>query len=153
RLGGVRAGAGGGIADAVGVALIGSGADDGPRPDAGAALAGVALRAGIAVVARRAIRLGGIRARTGDGVASAGVVALVGRGTHARIPARADAGLAAVRPGAGAPVGAGGAVRSVRVRAGARGGIAGAGVVALIGGGADDGLRADAAAGAAGVTL
>src|SRR5207249_1831492 len=65
----------------------------------------------------------------------------------------AGAGLAGVALGAGVAVGAGGPVGLGRVGAGARGRVAGAGLVALIEGGADDGVRAGAGAGRAGVGL
>src|SRR5262249_4550623 len=76
-VGGVGAGAGGRVAGAGVVALVEGGADDRIGRRAGAGLAGVALRAGVAVVAGHAVGLARVRARTGGGVAGAGVVTLV----------------------------------------------------------------------------
>src|SRR5204863_245226 len=96
-------------------------------------------------------------ARSGAGaarrVAGAGDVALVERGADDGVRPDAGAGLAGVGLGAGIAVGAGAAVRLGRGGAGAVGGIADAGDVALIEGGADDGVGPDAGAGLAGVTL
>src|SRR5207245_11590631 len=75
-----RAEPGGGIAGAGAVTLIGGGADDWIAAGADAAVAGVGLRAGIAVVAGRAVRLGRIRTRAGARIAGPGIVALVGPG-------------------------------------------------------------------------
>src|SRR5256885_1610021 len=71
------------------MALVTRRADNGIAPGARPALAGVSLRAGIAVVAGRAIGLGRIRARASGRIAGARVMTLVTR--------RADHGIA---PGA-----------------------------------------------------
>src|SRR5207249_8922550 len=99
---------------------------------AGAALARVGQSAGVAVVARAPIGLGGVRTRAGGLAARPDVVTLVERGTDDGVPARAHAapagvGLRArVAVAADTPVGLGG------VRAGARRRVAGAGLVALV---------------------
>jgi hypothetical protein len=67
-------------------------------------LAGVCLRASVAVVARRAIGLVWIRAGARAGVAGADVVALVLSGAGFGIGARASAALAGVCLGAGVAV-------------------------------------------------
>src|SRR6185503_18165601 len=72
RLGRVRAEARLGIADAGEVALVERGADDRARTGAGAALAGVGLRAGVVVVARGAVGPGRVRADAAQRVAGAG---------------------------------------------------------------------------------
>jgi len=59
-------------------------ADDGGAPDADAGLAGVGLGAGVAVVARAAVRLWRVGAAAGGGVAGPRVVALVGGGAIQR---------------------------------------------------------------------
>src|SRR5437870_11479783 len=139
-----RAHAGGGVAGAGVVALVRR-ADHRARPDAAPVLASVGLRAGVAVVAGRAVGLvRRRRAHAGGGVAGAGVVALVRRarrssGLHAA-PVLAGVGLRA-----GVAVVAGRAVGLVRRRrAHAGGGVAGAGVVALVRR-ADHRVRPDAA--------
>src|SRR5206468_392822 len=125
-LGGVAAGARRGIAGARRVTLVGGRAHDRVRARAGTGLAGVGLRAVIAVVAGCAVGLGGIAAGARRGVAGAGRVALVGGRAHDWIRARAGAGLTGVRYTAlfrsvtGCAVGLGG------VAAGARRGVAGA---------------------------
>src|SRR5439155_300483 len=153
RLGRVGAGAVGRIAGARVVALIEGGADDRVCPDAGAGLAGVGLGAGIAVGAGAAVRLGRGGAGAVGRITSTGDVTLIEGGADDRVRPDAGAGLAGVDLGAGIAVGAGAAVRLGRRGAGAVGRIAGAGDVALIEGGADDGVRPDAAAGLAGVAL
>src|SRR5205823_2453067 len=95
----------------------------------------------------------GVGAGAARRVADAGDVALIEGGADDGVRPHAGAGLAGVGLGAGIAVGAGGAVRRGRVGAGPGGRIAGAGVVALIEGGADDGVRPDAGAGLAGVAL
>src|SRR2546430_1943945 len=129
------------VADGL-VAVVGRHARYRERPGARPGPAGVALRAGVAVVAGGAVGLRRVGARAGRGVAGAGGVALVGRGADDGIRAGARPGLTGVGPGAGVAVVAGGAVglRGVGARAGR--GVAGAGDVALVGRGADDGLRA-----------
>src|SRR5206468_2312414 len=63
---------------------------------AGSALATVGLRAGVVVVACRAVALGGVRALACSRVAGARVVALIAGRTHHRIGARANAAVAGV---------------------------------------------------------
>src|SRR5262249_14144920 len=121
--------------------------------DAGSRLAGVGLRAGVAVGAAAAVRLGRVGASAGRGSADSRVGTLVEGGADDGVRPDAGAGLAGVGLGAGVAVGAGAAVRLGRVRAGAARRIAGAGVVALVEGGADDGVRPDAGASLAGVGL
>src|SRR5438128_956310 len=74
-LGRVGALAGGRVAAAGVVTLIRRSAGDGVRARAPPRLAGVGLRASVAVVAGAAVRLRRVRARAGGGVAGAGVVA------------------------------------------------------------------------------
>src|SRR5436309_3403562 len=131
--GGIATGPRRGIARPGGVARVERGADDRVGAHAAPVLAGVGLRAGVAVVAGRAVGLvRRRRAHAGGGVAGAGVVALVRRADHR---ARSDAApvLAGVGLRAGVAVVAGRAVGLVRRRrAHAGGGVAGAGVVALV---------------------
>ena len=61
------------------VTLIGGRADDGRRADARAGMAGVRLRAGVTVIAGRAVRLRAARAGAGRRVTGPCVVALIGR--------------------------------------------------------------------------
>src|SRR5206468_12508822 len=72
RLRRVRARPRGGSTGAGSVALVGGGADDGVAAGADPALAGVGLRAGIAVAARAAVGLRRVRARPGGGRTGAG---------------------------------------------------------------------------------
>src|SRR2546428_727340 len=143
--GGIATGARRGIARSGGVALIERGADHRVDAQAAPVLASVGLRAGVAVVAGRAVGLvRRRRAHAGGGVAGAGVVALVRRadrseerraGTERRsrwLPDHDD-------KDAGRGVGPG-----RRRRAHAGGGVAGAGVVARVRRAAD-GLRCAAA--------
>src|SRR5439155_15320037 len=141
------------IADAGVVALIEGCADDGVRPDAGAGLAGVGLGAGVTVCAGAAVRLGRVGAGAARRIADAGDVALIERAADDRVGTGADARLAGVALGAGAAVVAGRPVWPVGVGAGAASRVADAGDVALIEGGADDGVRPHAGAGLAGVGL
>src|SRR5262249_5549595 len=141
------------VADARIVALIEGGADDRIRPRADARLAGVTLRARVAVVAGRGVGLGRGRAGAGGGLAGARVVALIEGGADDLIRHRADARLAGVTLRARVAVVAGRGVGLVRVRAGAGGRLTGARVVTLIEGGAGDRIRARADAGLAGVAL
>src|SRR5213079_3263599 len=85
-----------GVAGAGRVALVGGSAHDGVGAYAGAGLAGVGPRAGVAVVARRSVELGGIAAGARRGIAGAGGVALVGGRAHDGVGAHASAGLAGV---------------------------------------------------------
>src|SRR5439155_13131951 len=112
---------------------------------AAAGLAGVGLRAGVAVVARRPVGLGRVRAEAARRIADARDVALVLGGADDRVAAGAGAGLAGVGPGTGVAVAAARA-REWRHRT-ARRAVAGP-RVALVGGAGD--RRADtlAAAGA-----
>src|SRR5262249_5562434 len=146
QLGRVGAGPARRVAAAGVVALIEGGADDGVRPHAGAGLGGVGRGEGGTVGAGAAGRLARGRAGAARRMASAGVVALIEGGADDGVCPHAGAGVAAVGLGAGVTVGAGAAVRLARVRAGAARRIAGAGVVALIEGGADDGVRPHAGA-------
>src|SRR5207249_3351823 len=147
-----RAHAGGGVAGAGVVALVRR-ADHRACSDAAPVLAGVGLRAGVAVVAGRAVGLvRRRRAHAGGGVAGAGVVALVRRADH-RACSDAAPVLAGVGLRAGVAVVAGRAVGLVRRRrAHAGGGVTGAGVVALVRR-ADHRVRSDAAPVMAGVGL
>src|SRR5207247_1178085 len=86
-------------------------------PDAGSSHARVGPRTGVAVVARRAVRLRRIRADAGHGVAGAGAVALVECGADDRIASAARAVLTGVGPRTGVAVAARGAVRRVGIRA------------------------------------
>src|SRR5439155_715295 len=108
-----------------------SGADDGVRARAGAALTGVGLGARVAIIAGGTVRLGGIGARAGLRVADAGLVALVGGAAHDRAGPGAGAGPAGVVLGAGVAVVA--RAGDVRVHAAARGiaGVPGADVAVI----------------------
>src|SRR5207253_930722 len=136
--GGIAADARRGVADAGGVALVGGGAGDGVGAHAGAGLAGVVLRAGVAVVARRSVELGGIAAGARRGVAGAGGVALVGGGAHDRVRTHADACLAGVGLRAGVAVVARLPIELRGIRAGARRRVTRSRGVALVGGVAHD---------------
>src|SRR5438034_7314961 len=125
------------VADGL-VAVVGRHARYRERPGAHSGLAGVALRAGVAVVAGGAVGLRGVGARAGRGVAGAGGVALVSCGAEDGIRAGARPGLTGVGPGAGVAVVAGGAVGLGRVGAEARRGITHTGIVALVGRGGGD---------------
>src|SRR5439155_1446687 len=137
-LGGTAADARRGVADAGGMALVGGGAHDRVRPRADARLAGVGLRAGVAVVAGRPVELGGIGAGARRGVADAGGVALVGGGAYDRVRAHAGAGRAGVGLRAGVAVVAGRPIELRGIRAGARRRVTRSRGVALVGGGAHD---------------
>src|SRR5439155_774350 len=119
------------------------------RPGAGAGLARVGVRARVAVVARRAVRLRGIGAHAGRRVAGADVVALILRGARDGVRAGAGAGLARVGVRARVAVVARRAVRLRRFGAHAGRRVAGADVVALVLPVAADGLRPGAGAGLA----
>src|SRR5207253_6209322 len=123
------------------------------RPDTGAGLAGVGLGTAVAVAAGRAVGLARVGAGAVGGIAGASVVALIEGATDDRVCAGADARLAGIALRAGVAVVAGGAVHLGRVGAGAGGRITDAGLVALVRGSADDGVRAGAGAGLAGVAL
>src|SRR5206468_2248405 len=117
RLSGVRAGPGGRVARPGVVTLVGHGADDEVAARARAPLAGVGLRARVAVVAGAAVGLGGVRAPEGRRVARARGVTLVGCGADDGVPAHAHAALAGIRPRAGVAICAGAAVGLGGVRA------------------------------------
>src|SRR5439155_860711 len=119
-------------------------ADDRIRAGAGPRLAGVGLRAGVAVVAGRTVGLGRVRADTRRRVAGAGAVALIAGGASHRVPARAGPRLAGVGLRAGVAVVAGRTVGLGRVRADTRRRVARPCHVALIAGGAGHGVPARA---------
>src|SRR5207249_2429141 len=150
-LGGVRARARRRVAGSGLVALVRGRTRRRATAHAGAVLARVGQRAGVAVVARAPIGLGGVRTRAGGRVAGPDVVALVSCRADDRVPARARALLlrvglrACVAVVARAPVGLGG------VRAGAGGRVAGARIVALVLRGAHDRIAAGAGSYLAGV--
>src|SRR5437016_4875432 len=120
------------VADGL-VAVVGRHARYRERPGARPGPAGVALRAGVAVVAGGAVGLRGVGARAGRGVAGAGGVALIGRGADDGIRAGARPGLTGVVPGAAAAVVAGGAVRVALLIYRAARVLVAAGVVAVVG--------------------
>src|SRR5439155_1717660 len=154
RLVRVRAHARRRVAGAGDVALVERRAGDGGgRAPAGAVLAGLARRAGVVVVARRAIGLGRVGAHAGARVAGPDVVALVRSRADDGVGARARPALAGVGLRAGVPVVAGRVVGLGWVGAHARARVAGPYVVALVGGGADDGVGARTRAALAGVGL
>src|SRR5438876_398715 len=97
------------------MALIGGSARDRVRARADARLAGIALRAGVVVVAGRTVGLGRVRAEAGLWVTRSNIVALIGRGARDRARARADASLADIGLCAGVAVVAGRAVGFSRV--------------------------------------
>src|SRR5437762_2307072 len=138
ELGGIAAEARRGVAGAGGMALVGGGAHDGVGAHADAGLAGVGLRAGAAVVARRSVELGGTAADTRRGVARARGVALVGGGAYDRVRAHGGAGRAGVGLRAGVAIVAGRPIELRRIRAGARRRVTRSRGVALVGGGAHD---------------
>src|SRR5207253_2813323 len=123
-LGGIAAGARGGIAGAGRVALVGGRTHDGIRAQAGAGRTGVGLRAGVAVIAGRAVGLGGIAAGARRGVAGAGRLALVGGRAHDRVRAHVGAGLTGVGLRAGVAVVTGRAIGLGGIAARSRRGIA-----------------------------
>src|SRR5438552_16258919 len=100
------------------MALVGRAADDQPGPRAGAGDAGIGLAAGITIVARTAVGLGGVGASPARCVADAGVVALILRGPDDRPAAGAHTREAGVGLRASVAVVARGAVRLVPVGAG-----------------------------------
>src|SRR5439155_452796 len=105
------------------------------------------------VVAGRAVGLVRGGAGAARRITGAGDVALIERGADDGVRPHARAGLAGVALRTGVPVRAGAAVRLGGVGAGAARRIAGTGDVALVEGGADDGVRRNASAGLAGVGL
>src|SRR5439155_14471203 len=92
------------------VALVGGRAGDRVAPNAAPALAAVALRAGVAVVAGGAVGSRRVRALAGGWVARAGVVALVGGRAGDRVAVSAAPALDALALRAAVAVVAGGAV-------------------------------------------
>src|SRR5207249_148903 len=112
-----RAAAGGRVAGARGAALSRRGAGDGVRAGTDSALAGVGLRAGVAVVARGAVELRRARAAAGGRVAGARVVALIRRAAGDGVRAGTDSALAGVGLRAGVAVVACSAVGLRRARA------------------------------------
>ncbi len=153
RARGIRAEAGCRVTRSRVVALIAGRTDDRVGAGTHSALARVGLRAGVAVVAGRAVRARGIRAEAGCRVARSRVVALVARRADHGVGAGAGSTLAGVGLSAGVPVVAGCSVRTGRVRAEPGRRIARAGIVACIGGAAVDGVRSHADAGLTGVGL
>src|SRR3989449_295416 len=137
---GVGAAARGGVARARHVALVEGGAGDGVAPDAAPALAGIGLRAGVAVGARRPVRRRGGGAAARRGVARARHVALVEGGAGDGVAPDAAPTLAGVGLCAGVAVVAGRPVRRRGGGAAARRGVARARHVALVEGGAGDGV-------------
>src|SRR5438094_460212 len=119
------------------------------RPGAAPGDAAVGRRASVAVVACAAVGARGIGADAARGVAGPGVVTLVERRADDGVPARARTCLAGVRARARVVVVARGAVGLGRVRARAGRRVARADVVALVLGGAGDGIRAGAGPGLA----
>src|SRR5262249_58722370 len=95
------------------VALVGRRAHDRVAADTGARLTGVRLRAPVAVVARGAVGLDGVRADAGRGVAGARRMALVRGGADDGVGPDAGARRAGVALRAGVPVFAGGGVGGV----------------------------------------
>lgn len=104
--------------------LVGRRAGDGRAPRAEAAGARIPDRARVRVVARAAVGLDGARARPGERVADAWLVARVGRRAHQGRAAHAGAGLASIALGAGVVVAAPRPVGEVRDDAGAGVGVA-----------------------------
>jgi len=74
--------AGGGVTGSDGMTLVDGTTDDRIAPGAGPALAGVGLRAGVAVVATGAIRLRRVGADSGRGIARANVMTLIRGGAR-----------------------------------------------------------------------
>ncbi len=141
------------IARAGHVTLIGGRADDRIRTDACACLSAIALRTGVAVSTRAAIRLCRVGAQTRARIARASHVTLIEGGADNGIAANAAAALAAVGLRTGVAVSARAAVRLCRIGAQTRTGIARAGHVTLIGCRADDRIRTDACACLAAIAL
>ena len=111
RHGRVRALASGGIADAGGVAAIGRLANNGIGANAGAVDADIRLRAGIPVIAWRAVWFRLRHACAGRRIADAGIVALVNRRTIYRLTWDAGTILAGVADRTWAAIETGGAIR------------------------------------------
>src|SRR5262249_34377030 len=116
-VGGIGAESGLRIATAGHVTWIGRRAGHRVAARADAGLARIGLRAGVGIVAGRAVWRRGVRALSIRRVARARDMALVGCSAGHRVAARADAGLASVGLRAGIGVVAGSAVGPGRVRA------------------------------------
>jgi hypothetical protein len=148
----VRAEPGRGIAHADVMTLI-SGADDRIGADTDSGLAGVGLGTEVTVVARFSIGGRWVGTLTGARVAHSCIVTRIQSRADDRIGADTDSGLAGVGLRAEVPVVARRAVRRRWVGADAGSRVADARVVALIEGGADDGIRANTAASHTSVAL
>jgi len=122
-----RAHAGGWVARAGRMASSGRGAGHGSAGCAGAGLAGIVSRAGVAVAARGTVHGVRSRTRTSARVARAERVTRGGRGAGHCGAGRARAGLTSIVHRAGVAVAAGAPIRRVRVRARAGARIAGTG--------------------------
>src|SRR5207302_582789 len=138
RLRWLRTNARRGAAGADVVALVQCSAHDRIGPRTRAALTGIVLRTGVAIVTGRAVRFGGVRAGAIRRITSAGVVTLIRGSTDNWVPARTRTVQARVGRRACVAIVTGRAVRLGRVRAGARRRIASAGVMTLIRRGACD---------------
>lgn len=107
RLRRVVAGAGGRVAPARLVAIVGRGTLHGIGAGANPVLAGIGLGAGILIVAAAAVRFQGIGALPSRRVADPGLVAGIGGGADHGVSAGTASGLTGIVPGAGIPVVAG----------------------------------------------
>ncbi len=116
-------------------------------------LAGIGLRADIAVIAGRTIGFARFGAHSGDGVANAGIVALVERGAYDRIGPHTRACLACIRFRARIAVITGRTIGFARIGAHSGDGVANARIVALIERRAYDGIGPGTRAGLAGIGL
>ncbi len=122
------------------MALIAGRADHRVGTRADPELAGIGLRAQVAVVAGRPVGLCGIGADPCAAVTNTYIVALIAGGAGHRVGARARTGLAGVGLRTQVAVVAARAVRCRRIRADTRAAIANPNIVALVAGGADDGV-------------
>src|SRR5207248_2816140 len=129
------------------------GADNRAAGDACSRLARIADRAGVAVAARRPVRLRRLRADARCGVAGADVVTLIQCGADDGTAGDTAAALTGVALRTGIAVAAGRTVRRVRIRAGPGGWVARPNRVTLIQRGTEDWIHADANACLAGVGL
>src|SRR5262249_12482051 len=134
------------IADARDVALIERRAHDRVATDTGSRLTRVGPGARVAVGAGAAIGLGGVRAGPRRRGAGSGHGALIGRRAHDGVGPDTRAGLTRVGARARVAVVARRPVRFDRIRAEPGGRCTCPGQMTLVGGGADDGVRADAGA-------
>src|SRR5262249_46869380 len=133
--------------------LIIAGANDLIGASANPALARVGLRAGVAIVAGGAVRLGGIRAQAGYGIARARVMALIASGADFGIGAGAGPRLARIGLRASVAIVTGSAVRLGGIRALTCHGIARPRIMALIAGRTSNWIGARASAAVAGIGL